>query len=109
MSDRFKPLSEGLGPLLAELERRAQATVDLAASVRAALTGPEKDHVISAAYKDETLIVLADSAAWATHIRYAQTELLARLQAAGETRFTKMKVKVGRRPAGERRTADSGR
>ncbi len=100
MSDRFRPVSEGLGPLLAELERRAKATVDLAASVRAALTGPEKDHVISATYKGETLIVLADSAAWATHIRYVQTALLARLQASGETRFTKLKVKVGRKPPG---------
>ena len=109
MSDPFKPLSEGLGPILAKLERRAQETVDLATRVRDALTGPEKDHVLSATYKDVTLVVLADSAAWATHIRYAQTELLARLQAAGETRFTKLKVKVGRRPTGERRTADGGR
>ncbi len=96
MSDRFKPISEGLGPVLEALERRAQATVDLAARVRNALTGPEKDHVLSATYKDGTLIVLADSAAWATHIRYAQRELLARLHAAGETQFTKVKVKVGR-------------
>jgi hypothetical protein len=98
MSDPFKPLSEGLGPMLAKLERRARETVDLAASVRDALVGPEKDHVLSATYKDETLIVLADSAAWATHIRYAQSELLDRLRAAGETRFTKLKVKVGRKP-----------
>ena len=100
MSDQFKPLSEGLGPILAELERRAQATVDLAARVRGALPGPEKDHVLSATYKDQTLVILADSAAWATHIRYAQSELLERLRATGETRFTKLKVKVGRRPTG---------
>lgn len=106
MSDRFKPLSEGLGPLFQELERRAKATVDLAARVREALAGPEKDHVVSATYKDETLIVLADSAAWATHIRYAQTELLDALRARGETRFTKLKVKVGRKPAGERTVDD---
>ena len=105
MSDRLKPLTEGLGPLFADLERRVQATIDLADRVRLALPGPEKDHVVSATYKAETLTVLADSAAWATHIRYAQKELLAHLHAAGETRFTKLKVKVGRRTKG---IADSG-
>jgi hypothetical protein len=108
MSDRLKPLSEGLGTLFENLERRAQATVDLAARVREALSGPEKEHVVSATYRAETLVVLADSAAWATHIRYAQQDLLAQLRATGETRFTKLKVKVGRRVAGERRTADGG-
>ena len=42
MSDRFKPLTDGLGPLFADLERRVQATVDLADAVRAALPGPRK-------------------------------------------------------------------
>jgi hypothetical protein len=96
MSDRFKPMSETLGPLFTELERRVQATVDLTAQVRAALPGPEKDHVISATYRDETLVVLADSAAWCPHIRYAQQHLLEQLRSAGETRFTKVRVKVGR-------------
>ena len=95
MSDRLKPLSEGLGPLFANLERRAQATVDLATRVRAALSAPEKDHVLSASYRDDTLVVMVDSAAWASHIRYAQHELLERLRAGGETQFTKLRVKVG--------------
>jgi hypothetical protein len=96
MPDRLKPLAEGLGPLFADLERRALATIDLAERVRGALPGPEKDHVVSATYKDQTLTVLADCAAWATHIRYAQKLLLDQLHASGETRFTKLKVKVGR-------------
>jgi hypothetical protein len=96
MSDRFKSMSETLGPLFAKLERRVQANVDLTARVRAALTGPEKDHVISASYRDDTLVVLADSAAWCPHIRYAQQQLLEQLRAAGETRFTRLRVKVGR-------------
>lgn len=92
----LKPITAGLSPRFANLERRAQATIELAERVRAALSAPEKDHVTSASYRAETLVVLADSAAWAARIRYAQQELLARLQAAGETRFTKLKVKVGR-------------
>ena len=92
----MKPLTEGLGPLFADLERRVQARVELAELVRAALPGPEKDHVVSVSYRDSTLVVLADSAAWCPHIRYAQQTLLERLNAAGETRFTKLKVRVGR-------------
>ena len=97
MPDRLKPLTDGLGPLFRDLERRVQATVDLTARVRDALEGAEKEHIISASYRETTLVVIADSAAWASHIRYAQQHLLERLRAQGETQFTKLKVKVGRR------------
>jgi hypothetical protein len=97
MSERFKPISAGLGPIFADLERRVQATIDLAARVRAALPGPEKEHVVSASYRGDTLVVLADSAAWCPQIRYAQQQILTQLHAAGETQFTKVKVKVGRK------------
>jgi hypothetical protein len=96
MSDPMKPITEGLGPLFADLERRVQARVELADRVRAALPGPEKDHIVSVTYRENTLVVLADSAAWSTHIRYAQQAVLERLHAQGETRFTKLKVRVGR-------------
>jgi hypothetical protein len=97
MSDRFKHVADSLGPLYADLERRVQTTVDLTAQVRTALQGPEKDHVVSVSCRDQTLVVLADSAAWCPRIRYAQHQLLDSLHAAGETRFTKLKVRVGRR------------
>lgn len=96
MSEHFKPLSAGLGPLFSDLERRVQATIDLTARVRAALPGPEKEHVVSASYRGDTLVVLADSAVWCPHIRYAHQHLLEQLRAAGETQFTKLRVKVGR-------------
>jgi hypothetical protein len=97
MSDSFKPLSAGLGTLFTDLERRVQAHADLAALVRNTLPGPEKDHVVSAAYRDDTLVILADSAVWCPQIRYAQEALLAALAQAGETRFTKVKVRVGKK------------
>jgi hypothetical protein len=97
MSERFKPIAAGLGPLFADLERRVQSTIDLAERVRATLCGPEKDHVVSASYRGDTLVILADSAAWCPHIRYAQQQIIEQLHAAGETQFTKVKVKVGRR------------
>jgi hypothetical protein len=97
MSDRFKHVAEDLGPLLADLERRVQSTVDLTLLVRTALQGAEKDHVVSVSCREDTLVVLADSAAWCPRIRYSQQQLLAALRASGETRFTKLKVKVGRK------------
>jgi len=97
MSDRFKHVAETLGPLLADLERRVQSTVDLTMQVRTALQGAEKDHIVSVTCRDDTLVVLADSAAWCPRIRYAQQHVLDALRASGETRFTKLKVKVGRR------------
>jgi hypothetical protein len=97
MSDRFKHVSETLGPLLADLERRVQSTVDLTMQVRTALQGAEKDHIVSVTCRDDTLVVLADSAAWCPRIRYAQQQVLDALRAGGETRFTKLKVKVGRK------------
>ena len=97
MSDRFKHVTETLGPLLADMERRVQSTVDLTMQVRTALQGAEKDHIVSVTCRDDTLVVLADSAAWCPRIRYAQQQVLDALRANGETRFTKLKVKVGRK------------
>ncbi|WP_129776716.1 DUF721 domain-containing protein [Peristeroidobacter soli] len=98
MTDRFKPLSGTVGPLFAQLEQRVAAHVELTERVRAALTGPEKDHVVSASCRDDTLVVLADSAAWCPQIRYAQTQLLELLNGCGESKVTKLKVRVGRKP-----------
>lgn len=97
MSDRFKHVAADLGPLFADLERRVQSTIDLTVQVRTALQGAEKDHVVSVTCRDDTLVVLADSAAWCPRIRYAQQRVLDALHASGETRFTKLKVRVGRR------------
>jgi hypothetical protein len=104
MSERFKPLSETAGTLFAQLEQRVAAHVELTERVRAALSGPEKDHVVSASCRGDTLIVLADSAAWCPQIRYAQAQLLELLTSSAshesEKQVTKLKVRVGRRAVG---------
>src|SRR5690242_20128568 len=97
MSDRFKHVAENLGSMFTDLERRVQSTIDLTAQVRTALQGAEKDHIVSVTCREDTLVVLADSAAWCPRIRYAQQRVLDALRASGETRFTKLKVKVGRK------------
>ncbi len=102
MTDRFKPLGETVGPLFAQLEQRVTAHIELTERIRGALTGPEKDHVVSASCRGDTLVVLADSAAWCPQIRYAQARLLEVLNASpateDERQITKVKVRVGRRP-----------
>jgi hypothetical protein len=53
--------------------------------------------VLSASYRGDTLVVLADSAAWCPQIRYAQALLLELVRSSGENKVTKLKVRVGRR------------
>jgi hypothetical protein len=96
MADKLRQLTEGLGHSFATLERRTRLMIELGTQVREALTGPEKDHVISASYRDSTLIVIADSAAWSTHIRYAQQQLLERVRGPNDIQFNKLRVRVGR-------------
>jgi hypothetical protein len=92
----MRPIAEGLGSAFANLERRTKEVLDLTAQVRLTLSGPEKHHVLSAGYEGETLVIVADSAAWCPQIRYAQQQILAAFNAAGETHLTKLKVRVGR-------------
>jgi hypothetical protein len=99
----LKHMTKGLTSLadilkggLKGLEERAHATERLADRVRAALQGPEKEHVTGASDRGGTLIVLMDSAAWCAQVRYAQQTLLDALNRGSETQFTKLKVRVGR-------------
>jgi hypothetical protein len=96
MNDKLSPLSAAWGPKIAALEARAKAVLALCDKVRAALPEPEKSHVLSASYHDDTLVVSADSAAWCGHIRYQENSLRDRLVEMGEKPFTLLKVRVGR-------------
>lgn len=96
MSDRFKPLGAGLGPLLSRLEERARAVQDITARVREVLASPEKEHFLSASYREDTLVISMDSAVWCTRVRYDQRALIEALHASGETRVAKIKVRVGK-------------
>ena len=94
MSDSMKPIGADLGPLFADLQRRARASIELADQVRQGLPGEEKEHVLSATYRDDTLIVSVDSAAWAARIHYVQQALLEHLRAAGGIQVAKIRIKV---------------
>ena len=57
----------------------------------------EKEHLISAAYDEDTLVLTTDSAAWASRLRYVQEQLLNALREQGETQGSKIRVRVGAR------------
>ncbi|MFL6575906.1 MAG: DciA family protein [Povalibacter sp.] len=99
MSEFLKRMGEGLGPLFSDLERRTRETLDLTAKVRRCLGENEKEHLISATYDDETLVIVTDSSAWASRIRYGQEQLLAALRDQGESKGSKVRVRVGARSA----------
>ena len=95
MTRSFKPLMSDLGGALAKLERQANEVMSLTGKVRQALTGPERLHVMAAAWHDDTLVITTDSAAWTAQIRFAQDELRKQLVAVGEKTFVHLKVRVG--------------
>jgi hypothetical protein len=94
MSDTFKSLAESLGSKVAALESRAEATVRLARIVRAALPREVAVHVVAAACRADTLVVLADSGAWCAQIRYAEDALRRTFAAERLPDFAKLKVRV---------------
>jgi len=96
MSGPLQPLSTALGGQIADLELRANQAFRLRDLVRGVLPEPDKNHVTSASYRDDELVVGVDSSMWTTHLRYLEAALLRHLVAAGEKPFTKLKVRVGR-------------
>jgi len=48
-------------------------------------------------------VVIVDSAAWSARVRYAGRRLKAQLEAAGEPRITKVRVKVRGKALGDGR------
>jgi hypothetical protein len=96
MSGGLKRLGSDLGSLVAQLEQRADTALDLLRQVHDALPEAEKIHVLSANYRQDTLVLVVDSAVWASRIRYCEAALRAALPPQDEKPFTKLKVRVGR-------------
>ncbi|MEQ1580054.1 MAG: DciA family protein [Steroidobacteraceae bacterium] len=99
MSSAFQPLGFSLPGKVADLERRAKAALSLTDQVRESLPEEQKTHLLSASYRDDTLSITMDSAAWCPQVRYGAETLLESLKASGGPEFAKLKVRVGRRGA----------
>jgi hypothetical protein len=97
MSTTLEPLGFSLPGRVADLEARAKAALSLTELVRASLPADQGTHLLSASYREDTLSVTMDSAAWCPQVRYAASMLLEKLKAAGGPDFVKLKVRVGRR------------
>jgi len=97
MANPLKPLFGGPLPGLEQLATRAAAAESLTATVSRELPAPLGAHVVSAARRDEELVIIVDSAAWAARVRYAGPRLKERLAELGEPVGGKVRVRV-RRP-----------
>jgi hypothetical protein len=99
MSD-LKRLADSLGSRVAALEARAESNLRLLREVRTALPETLANQIVSASYRDETLVVLATSGAWCAQIRYAESALRKHFAARGLPVFVRLKVRVQAPPAG---------
>jgi hypothetical protein len=82
---------------LSRLVVRAREAGELDARVRSLLPEELGTHVTGAVLHDDTVVILADSAAWATRIRFHAPELVERLAPRYDGAVTRVRVKV--RPA----------
>jgi hypothetical protein len=94
MSDPLKPLFGGAAGALDQLAKRAAAAGSLTVIVRRELPGPLGAHVISVARRDDDLVVIVDSAAWAARVRYAGPRMRVRLAELGEPVAGRVRVRV---------------
>jgi len=79
---------------LSKLVARAQEAGELDARVRALLPDELALHVTGAVYRDDTVVVLVDSAAWACRIRFHAPELAERLAPRFDGAVARVQVKV---------------
>ena len=82
---------------LSQLVERAREAGELDARVRALLPDALAAHVTGAVLHDDTIVVLVDSAAWASQLRFHAPELVKRLAPRYDGAVARMRVKV--RPA----------
>lgn len=85
------------GKDLRQIIERARESGELDARVRALLPEAMAAHVTGAVLHEYTVVVLVDSAAWASRLRFHAPELVERLAPRYDGAVTRVRVKV--RPA----------
>lgn len=104
LNELLAPRADGLGRLVGHARRLAQATRALGEC----LPPPLAAHCVVANIEGDTVVVLADGAAWASTVRFLAPSIAGRL-AAFLGRSTPPRVAVIVRPAPPRTAAPSGR
>jgi hypothetical protein len=79
---------------LSRLVERARAAGELDARVRSLLPEPLASHVTGAVLHGDTVVVLVDSAAWASRLRFHGPELVERLAPRYDGAVSRVQVKV---------------
>jgi hypothetical protein len=79
---------------LSQLVERAREAGELAAQVRGLLPEELAAHVTGAVLHEQTVVILADSAAWASRIRFQAPELVAQLAPRFDGAVAHVRVKV---------------
>jgi hypothetical protein len=82
------------GSDLSQLVQRAREAGELDARVRTLLPEGLGAHVTGAVQHEDTVVILVDSAAWASRIRFHAPELLERLGPRFDGAVTRVRVKV---------------
>jgi len=102
MANTLKPLFGGSSLGLEQLAKRAAAADSLTTLVQRELPGGLGVHVVSAVRRDDDLVIIVDSAAWAARVRYAGPRMKEQLASLGEPVAGKVRVRVRGR---EKKTA----
>ena len=90
LADLLSNPGSALGRLVAGAAKRKS----LIMQVKSCLDPELSEHLIGVNVKDDTLILLSDSAAWATRLRYAGPVLCKQLSEQFELTLQKVQVKV---------------
>jgi hypothetical protein len=95
MSGKPRQLKDLLaGNDLSQLVDRAREAGELASQVRGLLPEELSAHVTGAVLHEETVVILADSAAWASRIRFQAPGLVAQLAPRFDGAVAHVRVKV---------------
>jgi hypothetical protein len=96
MTDDLKALFGAAMPALARLARDAAGVDQATQDIRALLPAELRPHLLTAVRHASDLVLTADSAAWATRLRYAAPQLreaLATADAAAAPQRVRIKVR----------------
>jgi len=90
LADILSDPRSALGRLVAGAEKHKALIIQVKSCLDPALA----EHLIGVNTKDDTLILLSDSAAWATRLRFAGDELCTRLDKSFDLKLRHVRVKV---------------
>lgn len=90
LSDLLSDPRSALGRLVASAEKRKS----LIMQVKSCMEPDIATHLVGVNLQDDTLVILCDSAAWATRVRFSEDSLKAQLAERYDLRFDKLQVKV---------------